>query len=54
MELHCTLQMALHRAAMDIRVSEEHKWFVTTLRCVRDGVIAADTNGIVKLMNPEQ
>jgi PAS domain S-box-containing protein len=44
--------MALSKAAMESRIREERKWLITTLRCIRDGVIAADSLGTVKLLNP--
>ncbi len=50
--LHSSLQIALHKAEMESRVREERKWLVTTLRCIRDGVIAADSVGTIKLLNP--
>lgn len=50
--LHSSLQIALQKAEMESRVQEERKWLVTTLRCIRDGVIAADSVGTIKLLNP--
>jgi hypothetical protein len=49
--LHSALQMALAKATMESRVREERKWLLTTLRCIRDGVIAVDSLGAVKLLN---
>jgi PAS domain S-box-containing protein len=49
--LHSTLQMALARSAMESNIREERKWLATTLRCIRDGVIAVDSLGAVKLLN---
>jgi PAS domain S-box-containing protein len=51
-EVHSTLQLALHKAEMEIRVREESSWFATTLRNISDAVIAADPTGAVKLINP--
>ena len=50
-EVHSTLQLALHKAEMEARVRDEHKWFATTLRYISDAVIAADATGAVKLVN---
>jgi two-component system cell cycle sensor histidine kinase/response regulator CckA len=49
--LHSTLQMALAKAAIESSIREERKWLATTLRCIRDGVIAVDSLGAVKLVN---
>jgi PAS domain S-box-containing protein len=51
-EVHSTLQLALHKAEMEIRVRDERRWFATTLRYISDAVIAADPTGAVKLVNP--
>jgi PAS domain S-box-containing protein len=51
-EVHSTLQLALHKAEMEIRIRDERKWFATTLRYIGDAVIAADSTGAVKLVNP--
>lgn len=50
-EVHSTLQLALYKAEMESRVRAERKWFATTLRCIKDGVITADAAGAVKLLN---
>jgi PAS domain S-box-containing protein len=50
-EIHGALQMALYKAEMECRLRDEHKWFVTTLRCITDGVIATDATGAVKVVN---
>jgi two-component system cell cycle sensor histidine kinase/response regulator CckA len=49
--LHSTLQMALAKATLESSVREERKWLATTLRCIRDGVVAVDSLGVVKLLN---
>jgi two-component system, cell cycle sensor histidine kinase and response regulator CckA len=49
--LHSALQMALAKAAMEAGIRDERKWLLTTLRCIRDGVIAVDSLGAVKLLN---
>jgi PAS domain S-box-containing protein len=51
-EVHSTLQLALYKAEMEIRLREESRWFATTLRNISDAVIAADPTGAVKLVNP--
>lgn len=49
--LHSTLQMAIAKAAVEATILEEREWLATTLRCMRDGVIATDSLGVVKLLN---
>jgi PAS domain S-box-containing protein len=50
-ELHSALQMALYKAWMEASVRAEKQWLSATLRCVTDGVIAADSAGAVKFAN---
>jgi two-component system cell cycle sensor histidine kinase/response regulator CckA len=49
--LHSMLQMALAKSAIECHALEEQRWLATTLRCMRDGVIAVDSLGVVKLLN---
>ena len=51
-ELSSTIQIALSRHDADCRVQEKEKWLETTLRCIADAVIAADSAGCVKFINP--
>jgi PAS domain S-box-containing protein len=51
-ELDSTIQIALNKHESELRLEENEKWLQTTLRCIADAVIAADSMGCVKLVNP--
>jgi PAS domain S-box-containing protein len=51
-DLHSTLQIVLSRRQSECRARENEKWLETTLQCIADAVIAADSMGCVKLVNP--
>ncbi len=51
-ELSSTIQLSLYKYESDCKVKEKEKWLETTLKCITDAVIAADSLGSVKLINP--
>lgn len=51
-ELHGTIQMALYRHRMELRLRERERWLDTVLRSINDAVIVSDDRGRVKFMNP--
>jgi PAS domain S-box-containing protein len=51
-ELASTLQIAIQKHVSERRVREHERWLETILRSVADAVIAADSIGCVKLVNP--
>ena len=51
-ELLSAIHMALTKHESDCRVKEKEKWLETTLQCIADAVIATDSLGCVKLINP--
>jgi len=51
-ELSSTIQLALSKYESDCRVQDKHRWLETTLQCIADAVIAADSAGCVQLINP--
>jgi PAS domain S-box-containing protein len=50
-ELVSTIQIALSKHEAELNAQEKEKWLETTLRCISDAVIAADSVGCVKLVN---
>ncbi len=51
-ELRSTVEVALYRHAMETKLRQREKWFATTLRAIRDAVIAVDAVGRVTYANP--
>jgi len=51
-ELRVTVEMALQKHAMELRLRESEERYATTLTSIGDGVIATDTEGRVTFMNP--
>jgi PAS domain S-box-containing protein len=49
--LNSTIEMALYRHQMDIKLRESERWFSTTLKSIGDAVIATDKNAKVTFMN---
>lgn len=51
-ELRSAMEIALYRSQVDRTLRERQHWFVTTMRCLADGVIATDPGRRVVFMNP--
>jgi len=51
-ELNTTLEMALYKHAMEKKLRESEHWLSATLKSIGDALIATDSNGIIKLINP--
>ncbi|MBI3987281.1 MAG: response regulator [Lentisphaerae bacterium] len=51
-ELRITIEMALYKHKMELKLSETGEWLETTLQCIVDAVIATDLEGRIKLLNP--
>lgn len=51
-ELYITIEMALYKQKMERQLKESEQWLSTTLNSIGDGVIATDTQGWIKFMNP--
>ncbi len=51
-ELQTTIEMALYKSKMEMRLREREQWLSTILRSIGDGIIAADARGRIAFMNP--
>ena len=50
-DLVSTIEIAISKHEAELNAKEKEKWLETTLRCISDAVIAADSVGCVKLLN---
>jgi PAS domain S-box-containing protein len=51
-ELYVNIEIALYKHDMERKLKESQKWFAITLECIGDAVIATDTDGYIRFMNP--
>jgi PAS domain S-box-containing protein len=51
-ELHTTIEIALHRHALEMELKRLKQWFATMLMSIGDAVIATDQTGRITFMNP--
>lgn len=51
-DLHCAIEIALCKHAVDVQLRQSERWLATTLQSMAEGVIATDTDGKIMLFNP--
>ncbi len=51
-ELHINIEIALYKHKMEKRLKESKQWLSAVVNGIGDAVIATDTGGLVKVMNP--
>ncbi|MBP1648872.1 MAG: multi-sensor hybrid histidine kinase [Bacteroidetes bacterium] len=51
-ELHITIEIALYKHQMERKLRESEQWLSATLQSVADAVIATDTQGRIRFLNP--
>ncbi len=51
-ELKSTIEIALYKFSMEMKLRERERWLTTMLKSIEDGVIATDTKGNITFMNP--
>ncbi len=51
-ELHITIEMALFKHQMERKLRESEQWLSAILQSVADAVIATDTQGRIRFLNP--
>ncbi len=50
-ELHCAIEIALHKHEIEARLRAREIWLATTLRSVGEGIVATDPENKVKFLN---
>lgn len=50
-DLYITIDMAIYKHTMEMKLKESEEWFFTSLSSISDGVITIDNNDNVKFMN---
>ncbi len=50
--LHTTIEMALYRHDMEIKLKQSEQWLAAVLNSIGDAVIATDSQGKIKFINP--
>lgn len=51
-ELQTTIEIALYKFEMELRIKNRERWLSTILKSIADAVIATDDQGRITLMNP--
>ncbi len=51
-EIYTTIEMALSKHGVELRMKENEKWLSTVLNSIKDGIVASDTDGKITFMNP--
>lgn len=51
-ELRASLEVALWKSHLERQLRESDRWFALTLRCVQDGVIVVNAQGLIRFVNP--
>lgn len=51
-DLRIAIEIALYKSSMEKRLRESERWLKTTIRSMGEGIIATDTGGLIRFMNP--
>jgi PAS domain S-box-containing protein/putative nucleotidyltransferase with HDIG domain len=51
-ELKSTIEIAIYKFGMEMKLKERERWLTTILKSIEDGVIATDTKVNITFMNP--
>jgi PAS domain S-box-containing protein/putative nucleotidyltransferase with HDIG domain len=51
-ELKSTIEIAIYKFGMEMKLRERERWLTTMLKSIEDGVIATDKKGSITFMNP--
>lgn len=51
-ELRTTIEMALYKHAMELKLKQNREWLETILRSIADGVLTTNVDGLIEFCNP--
>jgi PAS domain S-box-containing protein len=51
-ELHINIEIAFYKHEMERKLKEGKQWLAAVIKGIGDAVIATDTEGVIKVMNP--
>ncbi|HEY9246130.1 MAG TPA: response regulator, partial [Candidatus Methanoperedens sp.] len=51
-DLQVNLEIALHKHEIDRKIRDSERWLAAAINSIGDAVIATDSKGIIKIMNP--
>jgi PAS domain S-box-containing protein len=51
-ELHCAIEIALHKHEIEAKLREREVWLATTLSSIGEGIVATDPENRIKFLNP--
>lgn len=51
-DLQIAIEIALYKSSMERRLRSSERWLKTTMQSMGEGIIATDTGGVVRFMNP--
>lgn len=51
-DLQIAIEIALYKSSMERRLRARERWLKTTIQSMGEGIIATDTEGVVRFMNP--
>jgi len=51
-DLQIAIEIAVYKSSMERRLRASERWLKTTMQSMGEGVIATDTGGVVRFMNP--
>ncbi len=51
-DLRIVIEIALYKSSMERRLRESERWLKTTMQSMGEGIIATDSEGLVRFMNP--
>ncbi|MEA5451879.1 EAL domain-containing protein [Leptolyngbya sp. CCNP1308] len=51
-EINANIEIAIYKHQLDKTIKENRRWLLAVLNSISEGVVASDTDGLIKFMNP--